>query len=183
MIAWFRPWMAWAALVLVLGAALGFQTLQLESERKTLAELREEVSQERLEHTQALLAAEATARDNENKLRGDLDAIQAAARKDNENAKAREDALVERIRTGERRLSIAARCPAGGGTKAGADPAAASGGGPEVSRAELDPAAGIALVGIARDGDRAIRERNACVAAYEAVRQRVNGDGEQPGQP
>ncbi len=156
--------LAGAALLIALAVA-GVQTYRLSEERLAHAETR------RL-HAVALAKAVTEARETENQLRTDLKDLQDKSAKEKEIAKSREDALVERVRTGERRLSIAAVCPGGGNP--GIRPPAAGGGGAVVSRAELDPAAGVALIGITRDGDEAIRERNACVAAYEAVRRRLN---------
>lgn len=50
-------------------------------------------------------------------------------------------------------------------------------------RAELDPAAGIALVELASDGNQAIRDRNELIDRYNAVRAACNaGQSEQHGQ-
>ena len=169
---WFRPWMAWAAAVAALALLLGLQSIRLaDAERDVAAEKAAHAETRRL-HAVALAKAISDARTTENQLRADLEAQQDAAAKEKEIAKSREDALVESVRAGNRRLSIAAVCPGSGGP--GLRAPAAGGGGPGQARADIDPAAGIALIGIARDGDEAIRERNACVAAYEAVRQRLN---------
>lgn len=162
---WFRPWMAWAALCAALAVTSGIQTVRLSGEEAAHAET------QRL-HAEAMAKAVEEARSTENKLRGDLEQIQAAAAKEKEIAKSREDALVDAVRSGERRLRIAAVCP--GGAAAGVNSAAAGGGGAGVQVAELAPEAGERILRIGIDGDRYIRERNACVAAYEAVRQKLN---------
>lgn len=83
------------------------------------------------------------------------------------DAKTKIDSLRADVRSGAVRLSIATRpannCAAGG------NPAAA-GGAAEETRSELVPAAADALIGIAADGDDAVRDFNACHDAYEAVR-------------
>ena len=171
---WFRPWMILVAISIALLGMLGAQTLNLLEAEKSLAnEQAAHETTKRLD-AEALTRSIADARDREHEMQASLEQIQATARKEKEIAKAREDALVESVRSGERRLSIAAVCPspAAPGLRA----PAAGGSGPSQARAELAPAAGLALIGIARDGDEAIRERNACVAAYEAVRAKLNGD-------
>ena len=161
----FRPWMLWAALVAALTGLLGLQTVRLADA---------EAGHERTmrEFAEATTKALEEARQTESALRSDVERIQADAAKEMKNAKSREDALVESVRNGNRRLSVRAVCPA----SSGRDSAAAGGRGAAVQRAEIDAADGVALVGIARDGDQYIRERNACVAAYEAVRARLNAD-------
>lgn len=162
---WFRPWMIWLALVASVGAMLGLQTVRLSN-------LRAEHADTLRRQAEALAAAEAAARVTETVLRADLDELAARSAKEKEDARQREDALVESVRNGNRRLSIAARCPA----SPGGDSAAAGHGGAPSPRADLDPAAGEFLVRLAGEGDTAIRERNTCIEAYEAVRQRLNAE-------
>lgn len=90
--------------------------------------------------------------------------IATTLKKANDEAHAEIERLRADVVDGTRRLSIATRQvhPAG-------DPAAACRGGDE-ARAELDPEAAQTLVTIAVDGDAAIRQLNACIDAYEAVR-------------
>lgn len=174
---WVRPWMGWViALAAVLGL-LAVQSVRLADERAMVSARDATISKMERDHAQALAAASEDARLKEQGLRNDLDQVQASAQKEKDDAKSREDALLERVRSGDRRLSVAARCPASGAAKAGAGAASAGGGGTELQRAELAPEVGIALIGIARDGDQAIRERNVCIAAYEAVRIRLNREG------
>jgi len=170
---WFRPWMAWLAAVAALSALLAIQTVRLsEAEKATADEVAAHAETQR-DYAEKLAEAISTARQTETDLRASLDKLQDQAAKEKADAKAREDDLVERVRTGERRLSIAAVCrPGASGT--GLRAPAASGGRAEVPRADIDPAAGVALIGIARDGDEAIRERNACISAYESVRSKLN---------
>ena len=166
---WLRPWMIWAALCALLAGGLSVQTVRLAKATADHERTMREFAEATTQAIQEALVREAGLRD-------DLEQLQARTAKEMENAKSREDALVESVRNGNRRLSVRAVCPAG----SGGDSAAAGGRGAAVQRAEIDPADGVALVGIARDGDQYIRERNACVAAYEAVRERINA-GAAPG--
>lgn len=80
------------------------------------------------------------------------------------------DALAARLHAGTVRVSVPVlRCgPTGPGSSA--DPA---GSGPGQARAELAPAAALALDRIAGDGDDAIRELNTCIDRYAAARATV----------
>lgn len=160
-----QPWMAWLAVVIALAAAAGLQTVRLSKEQAAHAETKRS-------HAEAQVTAEKGARERETALQGDIDRLAGELAEEKEIAKSREDALVERVRTGERRLSVLANCPGQGAAGSGA----AGGSRPGPQRAELDPAAAARILGIGRDGDNAIRERNACVAAYEAVRERLNAE-------
>lgn len=91
-----------------------------------------------------------------------------------EREKSKADALISDLRSGNRRLSIAIKSGRSCGRAEGEDTASSGSGGAGNERAELDPEAAAALVGIARDGDRNTRERNACVDAYNAVRAKIN---------
>lgn len=98
---------------------------------------------------------------------------QAAKRLEVESrAKSETDSLRADLRTARVRLSIpVASCAV---PEAGADPALAAGSGAE-GRAELLPEAAERIIAIAIDSDRAMRERNAVIAAYNAVREQYNG--------
>ena len=130
------------------------------------------------QYAAAIADATQEARRKEQDLRLDIDAIQAkyarleevAAREANEL-----NTLVSDLRAGTRRLSIRVQnCAATSGSAP--DTAIAGGGGTgDTQRAELDPETAEDLIGIARDGDRFIRERNACVEAYESVRRSLSG--------
>lgn len=162
---WLRPWMIWAALAALLAGGLGVQTVRLAEAAADHERTMREFAEATMQAIQEALVREAG-------LRGDLEQLQARTAKEMEDAKSREDALVESVRAGHRRLSIPARCPSGSGIRA----PAAGGSGTQVPRAELDGPAGEFLIGLTRDGDTAIRERNACIEAYEAVRRRLNDD-------
>ena len=103
--------------------------------------------------------------------RGKERAMQAAAnanatnlRKANQNAQDQIVRLNADIGTGAVRLSIAT-----GGLQGCRAAGAATGGGDE-ARAELDPTTARDLISIAADGDAAIRQLNACIDTYNAIR-------------
>lgn len=156
-----------AVLVLSLFIAAGAMRMQRDEARTALADYRAQVAE-------ATAQAQAQARVKEAALLTHAEQLKTALAKEIDHAKTRQDRLVAGIRAGTQRLSIAARCPAAG--LAPTDPAAAPGAGPESARAELDRSAAEALVAIAADGDAAIRERNACIALYDATRTTLNGN-------
>lgn len=81
--------------------------------------------------------------------------------KANHDADIQTSKLRDALRTGAQRLYVPAACP----IQAPASAAAPTGDRFE-TRAELDPATAEALVAITDDGDRAIRQLNACIDAY-----------------
>ena len=89
-------------------------------------------------------------------------ALDAAHTEEIERAKVENDRLRDDIRAGARRLSVVAKCPAGGSGL----PSRSGGSGVDhaATRAELDPAAADRIVRIANDGDAAIRQLAACQA-------------------
>jgi len=154
---------ALGAACLVLGIMVGVQTLRLLSAQADLAS-------EQRDHATAMASAQAKARQTESELRADNDRLQSEAatlKADHEKAV---DSLVDAVRTGQRRLSVAAVCPSASGGSA----ATPGGRGPQTARAELDTAASERILRIGGDGDQAIIERNTCVEAYEKVRARLN---------
>lgn len=88
--------------------------------------------------------------------------------KEMEHARSENARLVADIRARRLRLFVSAR-PAG--DAAGRADPAVTGGNRGKARTELDPALAEALVGIAAEGDAAIRQLNACVNAYQEVGQ------------
>ena len=103
--------------------------------------------------------------------RGKERAMQAAAnanashlRKANQDAQDQIARLNADIGTGAVRLSIAA-----GGLQ-GCRAAGVTAGDSAEARAELDPTTARDLVAIAADGDAAIRQLNACIDTYNAIR-------------
>lgn len=158
--------------LLALLALCGWQEVRIFGVKAELATEKAAHLKTQRDSAKRLADSLADARKTESNLRADLDALQTQAAQEIENAKAREDALADAVRSGARRLSVVAKCPAA--APAGGSAASAGGGGSTLQRAELDPAFGSALVAITRDGDRNTRERNTCVEAYESVRARLN---------
>ena len=172
---WLRPWMIWAAAVLALCAALGVQTVRLADAKAEIAEAGETIAKLERDSATALALASDKARKTETELRDQLDAQSNQFAKEKADAKSREDALIESVRSGQRRLSVAvARCVPSA-ARATEDPASAGRTGASEARAELDPATAERILAITGDGDQAIRERNACFERYEAVRRLING--------
>ena len=81
--------------------------------------------------------------------------------KANSDANTENSRLRTQLRAGTQRLYLPAACP----VQASPSTAPATGDRHE-ARAELDPEAAATLVTIAEDGDRAIRQLNACIDAY-----------------
>jgi hypothetical protein len=88
---------------------------------------------------------------------------------DQDHAKNERDRFNAGVRSGAVRLSISV---AGGQCATATVPVdtAAAGGDRHQARAELDPATAAALDAIAGDGDDATRQLNACIDAYNTVR-------------
>jgi len=84
-------------------------------------------------------------------------------RKANENAKVQIAKLQSDVASGAIRLSIATRA-----VQTSSDSTPTSGN--TEARSELDPEAANTLISIAADGDKAIRQLNACVDIYNEVR-------------
>jgi prophage endopeptidase len=174
------PWWLWP---LALSLSIGAGVSAYQMARADLAQAQAALSDLQREHAQAATRASEAARAKETQLRADAAAASAKLQKEKQSAKIREDRLVADIRRGAQRLSIAASCPAASqAPEDPEDPGIAPGSGPESPRAELDQSAAEALVAIAIDGDNAIRERNACIQQYNAVREALNGPApESPG--
>lgn len=115
-----------------------------------------------------LATANENARETGRILKKEVSTISDARTQEQERAKTTIDALRADVRTGTVRLSIATRPRDQAGS--GADPSA----GDREARSELVPEAAIALIDIAADGDDAVRDLNACVDKYAAVRQAIN---------
>jgi len=100
------------------------------------------------------------------------DNIMAQARKEADDEKIAAAAALAEYRAGTRRLSLAIRNHQAGSTgDVPTDARTASG--PGQARAELDPETGGALYAIAVDGNAGIRDANACIDIYNAVRAEV----------
>ena len=82
------------------------------------------------------------------------------------HAKTERDRFNDDVRSGAVRLSI----PVASGQCAATADSTAAAGDQQQARAELDPATAAALDAIAGDGDDATRQLNACIDAYNLVR-------------
>lgn len=88
-------------------------------------------------------------------------------RKELADVQEKHDDFVDGVRRGAVRVSIPVRAPA---CRSAGAAAAAAAGPVAQARAELEPAAAAALAAIARDGDSAIVDLNACIDRYNDVR-------------
>lgn len=161
------PFWVWP-LALCLSVGTGITAYALS--QASVARAESALSDLQRETAQATTRASEAARAKETKLRADNVAASAKLVREKQNAKELETRLVADIRSGAQRLSIAASCP----SQAPGDSTVTAGSGPGDARAELDRSAAEALVAIASDGDTAIRERNACIQQYNAVRETLN---------
>ena len=125
-------------------------------------------------HTQALQQATERERATERQLGADLADLQTRHNQDASYAKQIRERTAAAVRTGAVRLSIPAlSCVADPGGPA--SPSAGSAPGDRhPARAQLAPEVGLALTAIGDDGDDAIRQLNACIDAYNAVKTRIN---------
>lgn len=107
-------------------------------------------------------------------LRLELEDINTRHQEEITREKTAQDAFIAGVRAGHIRLSVPTRPAAGSGAGAGQPDlsAAAGSAGPATgeARTELDPATGADLVAITDSGDNAVRDLNACIDSYNAVR-------------
>lgn len=87
------------------------------------------------------------------------------------HAQAENDAYQRGLRAGTVRVSVPVVPATCGPTGGAADHA---GTGPEQARAQLEPAAAADLDAVAGDGDNAIRDLNACIDKYAAVKRTMD---------
>jgi len=176
-----------AALVLAVGAGaggyVGYRVAQAKGEvrvsqaKEDLAKVRGELAaeqhdrtRERLTHEKQLAEALSEVTQTEKRWADKLRTVEQLYEEHNNVAKKQIDSLRADVLTGAVRLSVAVRAAsAAGHCAAGADSTTASGPGEE-ARAELVPQVAYDLIGIAADGDDAVRAFNACHDAYEAIR-------------
>jgi hypothetical protein len=142
-----------------------------QSSQADVARAQTALSDLKRETAQAITRESEKVREKETAMRADAESLRSKLAKEIDHAKTRQDRLLADIRAGTERLSIPAACPA---SQAATDPGAAPGSGAAPQRAELDQSAAETLVAIASDGDQAIRERNACIEQYNAVRESLN---------
>ena len=110
-------------------------------------------------------------RDEEAGARRVLQARADAFKKERDDAKTDRDLFISGVRSGTIRLSVPIVTRATGTTPADSTIAGGSGG---QARAELEPAFAERITAIAFDGDDAIRQLNACIDSYNAIRQQFN---------
>lgn len=138
-----------ALALLVIGFAVGYAF----GERK-VAELKKQ-------YAEAAQTAEQQAREKEKTMQQEHDSLLAEHEKYRKNAETEIHNLRRRVLSGDVRLSVpAATNTVPGNPGIGADKA----------RCELDPKTADDLIGIAADGDTAVRELNLCIDMYNAVR-------------
>ena len=153
-----RPWIA-----LAVAAAVLFCVVKYKDAIHQVDKLKAEIAQDQA-------AAAATARENEKLMSRSLAAIATTLQKEMQDEKDKRDKFIADVRTGAVRLSIPVKaCSA----RTSANTATGPSNSPE-TRAELTQEAGTALAAIAADGDDAIRQLNACIDSYQAIRAITN---------
>lgn len=151
----FRLWLA----VLLLAAASYYAGEWHEQERAAVVERAAKITLEKARaETKAAEIALASAH-----LKIDADRV-----KEKQDDKKTIDALRADVRSGAISLSIATRAIRASSSSVSSTP------GDIETRSEIVPEAAVALIDIAADGDDAVRDLNACIAKYDAVRRRVN---------
>ena len=153
-----RPWIA-----LAFAATVLFCVVKYKDAIHQVDKLTAQIAKDKAEAT-------ATARENEKLMSRSLAAISTNHQKEIQDEKDKRDKFISDVRTGAVRLSIPVKaCSA----RSSRDTATGPGNSPE-TRAELTPEAGTALAAIAADGDDAIRQLNACIDSYQAIRAITN---------
>lgn len=160
------------AACLLAGALLGW-TIQGWRKDAALADLRTAAAASQAAGDAVLAKATARVLQLERTAASDLAARTKQLNEELTDAKADRDRYMADVRSGAVRLSIpiAGGCADGG---AGAANPAAAGADRHQARAELDLAAAATLDAIAGDGDDATRQLNACIDAYNSVREKFN---------
>ncbi|MFZ6732460.1 lysis system i-spanin subunit Rz [Undibacterium sp. Ji42W] len=153
-----RPWIA-----LAVAAAVLFCVVKYKDAIHQVDKLTAQIEKDKAEAT-------ATARENEKLMSRSLAAIATTHQKEMQDEKDKRDKFIDDVRTGAVRLSIPVKaCSARTGTNT-----AAGFSNSDQARAQLTPEAGAALAAIAADGDDAIRQLNACIDSYQAIRAITN---------
>lgn len=122
------------------------------------------------QHQAALAAAEKARRNKELHLAGIITELANQYQEVKSNAEVIQDKLRADVRAHAVRLSIPTNARCTDSSSAGGPNTAPTRGTGDQARAELMPETAIALIDIATDGDRAMRERNWLIDAYNAVR-------------
>ena len=156
----FNPWVLLGIVLAVLGAGTSgyFKGSADEFDRQQLE----------------IAALNAKARETEQKLQADAQETAAKLRKQNDEASKRIANLKSDLDSGKRKLFIPTKAPdcAVPTTTDATAPARDS----VQAGAELDGKTAQALVAITDDGDKAIRQLNACIDAYTSVYQTLKGN-------
>ena len=153
----FNPWVILALIVAFLGVGAGGYSKGQHSERE-----RQQLEIARLNEQ---------ARQTERRMGEVAQTYAETLRKSNDVAKAKETKLRSDLATGERKLFIpvkASECA----IHTASDASIASGN--TETRAELDSGVAQALVDLTSRGDTAIRQLNACIDQFEAIRKTFN---------
>ena len=119
-----------------------------------------------LEHQSEVGKLNAQARDREQADAAKINDMAYQLERANNDAEVQINKLRRDLRAGTQRLSVPVV------NVCSAESAAAAPGDRTEARAELDPKAADDLVAIAQEGDAAIRQLNACIDAYNEVRQK-----------
>ena len=160
-----------ALLFLGAGGAVGYRVASGIAETAALKVANDRAA-ERLASGELLARETKKVTDLERARAADVAAVGETLQKVKDDAKTKIDSLTADVRAGAVRLSIAVKAqarPAAASCSAGVDSASAAVD-PQESRAELVPETANALIGIAADGDDAVRDLNACIASYDALR-------------
>ncbi|MDH6157114.1 lysis system i-spanin subunit Rz [Janthinobacterium sp. CG_23.4] len=161
------PWRA-LPVSLLAGAVLGW-TVQGWHKDAALADLRGAAATAQATAAAALVQATGRVLQLERAATGQLAARTDQLNEENQHAQTDRDRFMADVRSGALRLSIpvAGHCP---GATASTTNSAAAGSNRQQARAELDGTAAAALDAIASDGDAATRQLNACIDAYNLMR-------------
>ena len=161
------PWRA-LAVGLLAGALLGW-TVQGWRKDAALADMRSTATTAQATAAAALVQASGRVLQLERAAASSLTARTEQLNEENHHAQTDRDRFMADVRSGAIRLSIpvATHCPDTGAHTADS---AAAGGDRHQARAELEPEAAADLDAIASDGDDATRQLNACIDAYNLIR-------------
>ena len=132
-----------------------------------LCHLRWETETERMNASQAQQETEhlEKAMEENRKLHEAVSQMQIRLKKENDDAKRKNDALLARINRGVIRVSVPAN------SCRDVSDAGRSGATDRKTRAELDPETVERILSVGRDGDVAIRDLNVCIDQYRTVAQ------------
>ncbi|MDC8757511.1 lysis system i-spanin subunit Rz [Janthinobacterium fluminis] len=157
------------ALGMIVGAMLSW-TVQGWRKDATIADLRRAAATSEAAAATRLAQATGHARELERAAALGLDNHTEQFKLEMSHAQAERDRFIADVRGGAVRLSI----PVAGACAVGAAYSAPAGEDSDQARAELNIEAAAALGAIAGDGDDAARQLNACIDAYNSIREQFN---------